>query len=159
MEYSNEHGTTPAVELQAQYDALALELVASQNAHTVTASAHIKLAAASEETQLLYSNTLTREKVLSKRCTELEGLLSTARSASDANNRRAEALRTRRQALEDMLQPLIAYIGDQLLESLSFNNGLSAIIDGKFDDVMNDRDFTSAVEEAVQGLSFEISVR
>ena len=137
MEYSNEHGTTPAVELQA----------------------HIKLATASEETQLLYSNTLTREKVLSERCTELEGLLGTARSSADANNRRAEALLTRRQALEDMLQPLIAYIGDQLLESLSFNNGLSAIIDDKLTNVMNDRDFTSAVEEAVQGLSFEIRVR
>ena len=136
MEYSNEHGTTPTVDLQA----------------------HIKLATASEETQLLYSNTLTREKVLNERCTELEGLLSTARSASDANNNKAVELSAQRQAFEDMLQPLISYIGEQLIDSSSFNKDVERMVDDTLRDFTNDRDFINTVEEVVNGLNFQISV-
>ncbi len=102
-----------------------------------------------QATELLYSN---------KRCTELEGLLAVARSASDANNRRAEALSAQRQALEDMLQPLISYIGDQLLDSSSFNKDVERMVADKLGDFTNDRDFVNAVEEVVSGMNFQISV-
>lgn len=102
-----------------------------------------------QATELLYSN---------KRCTELEGLLSTARSASDANNNKAMGLSAQRQAFEDMIQPLISYIGEQLLDSSSFNKDIERMVADKLGDFTNDRDFANAVEEIVNGLNFQISV-
>ena len=104
---------------------------------------------ANQATELLYSN---------KRCTELEGLLAVARSASDANNNKAVELSAQRQAFEDMLQPLISYIGEQLLDSSSFNKELERMVAEKLENFTNERDFVNAVEEVVNGLNFQISV-
>ena len=56
------------------------------------------------------------------------------------------------------IQPLIAYIGDQLLDSSSFTQELERMVAEKLENFTNERDFVNAVEEVVNGLNFQISV-
>lgn len=130
MEYTNEHGSTPAVELQAQYDELNRAACAEIAAHATTAA----------------------------RCEELQSLLDNQKRATEVQERSAKNYATKADDLEAMLAPLVSYIGEALLESGGFQRQLQELVNDQVRDSFGDREFCDAVGDAVGNLSFEVNV-
>ena len=128
------------------------QLAIRQAAHSAEIEAHL--------------NTATREKILNERLDELVAELK-ALSKTNAENQlsrnaadqRAKTAHEKRQAVEEMLEPLVDYLSAKLLDNRAFADNLDSLVADKMGDFANDRDFTNAVEEAVGNLSFEVVVR
>jgi septal ring factor EnvC (AmiA/AmiB activator) len=96
---------------------------------------------------------------LRQKIDDLQTQLSMAKQSAEASDRSATRYAERLDAVTAFMEPLVAYIGEHLLENSSFISYLHDAIADKIQNGFESRDFERAVEDAISNLTFEVSIR
>ena len=112
-----------------------------------------------EELDQVLSAEIAAHATTARRCEELQELLNAAQQSAEVEGRNAKRSAERLDEVAAFMDPLVAYIGQRLLESPGFIDHLNETVADAIQDKFEGRDFDNAVEEAVGNLSFEVTVR